>query len=88
MTEYNLPHLASTPLGFATALDGSLWFTERNGHRIGRIIPGDGPLDLTEYDTDPLRRPTEIILGPDGNLWFIYEIGKRVVQGRSLPTAG
>jgi virginiamycin B lyase len=80
VTEYNLPHLASTPIGFATALDGSLWFTERNGHRIGRIIPGDGLLDLTEYDTDPSRRPTEIILGPDGNLWFIYEIGKRVVK--------
>jgi virginiamycin B lyase len=80
VTEYDLPHPASTPIGFATALDGSLWFTERNGHRIGRIIPGNWQLDLTEYDTDPLRRPTEIILGPDGNLWFIYEIGPRLVR--------
>ncbi len=78
-----LPHPASTPLGIVTALDGSIWFTERNGHRIGRLLPNVPPVmvyELTEYDTDPVRRPTEITLGPDGNLWFIYEIGARVVK--------
>jgi len=52
VTEFALPHPASGPTTIALAPDGTVWFTESNGNRIGRMNPdGSG---LVEFDV-----PTE-----------------------------
>jgi virginiamycin B lyase len=66
-------------LGIAAGPDGSLWFTEQNADKIGKISPSSGT--VTEY-VIPIAKvaPNEIAAGPDGNLWFsqtgVSKIGK------------
>ena len=40
LTEFGLPHPVSSPTTIALAPDGTVWFTESNGNRIGRMSPG------------------------------------------------
>ncbi len=68
----------SKPLGIATALDGSVWFTEWGSRKVGRVTSAD---ILSEYPIpNQSLRPTEITLGPDGNLWFVHELGRELVR--------
>lgn len=72
-----LPNANSGPTTVAIAPDGSVWFTEGSGNRIGRIDPdGSG---LKEY---PLPHadsaPRIIALGADGNMWFSEHAGNRI----------
>ena len=68
VTEFAVPTPASQPAGITVGPDGALWFTEENGHRIGRITTGG---QITEFPTPtPVSGPTEITAGPDGALWF------------------
>jgi streptogramin lyase len=86
--------VGSVPVGITAGPDGNLWFTERDGNRVGKITPagvitgfalptaGSGPLGITS--------------GPDGNLWFTERDGNRigritpagVITEFALPTAG
>src|SRR6478735_3255711 len=79
---FPLPNPNSCPTTVAIARDGSVWFTEGSGNRIGRIDPdGSG---LREY---PLPHadsaPRIIALGADGNMWFSEHAGNRI--GRITP---
>jgi virginiamycin B lyase len=47
--------------------DGNLWFTETDGHRIGRITTAGV---VTEFSAGITGPPFNITSGPDGNLWF------------------
>jgi streptogramin lyase len=47
-TEFSLPNPRSGPTTIAIAPDGTLWFTEGTGNRIGRMAP-DGT-GIKEYD--------------------------------------
>ena len=47
VTEFPLPNPGSGPTTIALAQDGTLWFTESAGNRIGRMAP-DGT-NLKEY---------------------------------------
>ena len=48
VVEFPLPHPASGPTTIALAADGTVWFTESNGNRIGRMNPdGTGVTELT-----------------------------------------
>ena len=72
-----LPRANSGPTTVAIARDGSVWFTESSGNRIGRFDPdGSG---LEEY---PLPHegsaPRIIALGSDGNMWFSEHAGNRI----------
>ena len=59
----------SSPTTIAIAPDGTVWFTESNGNRIGRMNP-DGT-HLAEFDVPtPDSAPRIIALGADGNIWF------------------
>src|SRR5688572_10901571 len=81
-TEYSLPNPASGPTTIALAADGSAWFTEGSGNRIGRINP-DGT-GLKEYPLpNPNSSPRIIALGSDGNMWFSEHTGNRM--GRIAP---
>jgi len=77
-----LPQAGSGPTTVAIAGDGSVWFTESSGNRIGRFnADGSG---LKEY---PLPHadsaPRIIALGADGNMWFSEHAGNRI--GRITP---
>ena len=80
---------ARWPGDIAAGPDGALWFTELDGHRIGRIAVS--PLgQITEYhiphtgSDEP--KPGSIALGPDGALWFtvpnLDEIGRITTAGQ------
>ena len=85
VTEYDVPTPVSQPAGITVGPDGALWFTEENGHKIGRITT-DGT--ITEYPTPtPFSAPNEITTGPDGALWFT-EFGANPPKIGRLTTAG
>src|SRR5688500_14129756 len=59
------------PLEVASA-GGLIWFTERNGDRIGRLDPSAPDIQgsITEFIVPGAgSHPTGITAGPDGNLW-------------------
>ena len=82
VTEFPLPNPGSGPTTIALTQDGSVWFTESAGNRIGRMRP-DGT-GLTEFPLpNPNSSPRIIALGSDGNLWFSEHTGNRM--GRITP---
>ncbi len=79
ITEFALPHPASGPTTIALAPDGTLWFTESDGNRIGRMNP-DGT-GLVEFDVPTEESAPRIIaLGADGNLWFSEHLASRIAR--------
>ena len=84
ITEYPLPHSGSGPNWIAAGPDGSLWFTESDGNRIGTVTI-DGA--FTEF-TVPTSgsNPWGITSGPDGNLWFTEMFSSKI--GRIAPATG
>ena len=78
-TEFALPHPASGPTTIALAPDGTVWFTESNGNRIGRMNPdGSG---LVEYDVPTEESSPRIIaLGADGNMWFSEHLAGQMAR--------
>jgi virginiamycin B lyase len=82
VTGFALPNPGSGPTTIAIAPDGTLWFTEANGNRIGRMAP-DGT-GIQEFDLPhPGSAPRIITLGSDGNFWFSEHLGNRM--GRITP---
>jgi virginiamycin B lyase len=80
--EFSLPTPASGPTTIALAPDGTLWFTEQSGNRIGRMAP-DGTA-IKEFDLpNPASAPRIITIGPDNNFWFSEHEGNRI--GRITP---
>lgn len=81
--EFAVPTPDSRPAGIAAG-PGGLWFTEEhtNANKIGRFTPGAGFAEFGGLSAapppsgsdPPETGPAEIVLGPDGNLWFT-EIG-------------
>src|SRR5688572_9578665 len=69
VTEFPLPNSGSGPTTVALAQDGTVWFTESAGNRIGRMNPdGSG---LREFPLPNANSAPRIIaLGADGNMWF------------------
>ena len=85
VTEFTVPTPVSQPAGITLGPDGALWFTEENGHKIGRITTGG---QITEYATPTQpSAPNEITTGPDGALWFT-EFGANPPKIGRLTTAG
>src|SRR6478735_6903353 len=81
-TEFSLPNPGSGPTTISIAPDGTLWFTESAGNRIGRMAP-DGS-NLKEFALpNPNSSPRIIALGSDGNMWFSEHTGNRI--GRITP---
>ena len=71
ITEYVIPTTNgqnTQPAGITVGTDGALWFTQENGHRIGRITT-DGVITQYQIPTVP-SAPAEITASSDGNLWF------------------
>jgi streptogramin lyase len=82
VTSFALPNKGSAPTTISIARDGTLWFTESNGNRIGRINP-DGT-GLREFALPTAASSPRIIaIGADGNIWFSEHAGNRI--GRITP---
>jgi virginiamycin B lyase len=79
---FALPDRTSSPTTVTQLPDGSIWFTEGAGNRIGRMNPdGSG---LKEFPLpNPGSQPRIIALGADGNIWFSEHLGNRM--GRMTP---
>jgi streptogramin lyase len=92
INEFSVPTANSEPFGIASGPDGSLWFAEGNGNKIGRITTGGSFTEFTVPTAD--SPPLWIASGPDGNLWFTEgggngnKIGRVVLSpaAASVPT--
>jgi streptogramin lyase len=77
-----LPDANSGVTTIAIARDGSLWFTESSGNRIGRMnADGSGYQGFALPHAN--SAPRIIALGADGNMWFSEHGGNRM--GRISP---
>lgn len=89
VTEYSNGLTQGAPfagvLYIARGLDGSMWFTENGGDRIGKITPAGA---ITEYSEGISKgaRPTRIRAGADGSMWFtepgINAVGRITPAGK------
>ena len=82
VTEYSLPSPGSGPTTIALASDGTLWFTEAAGNRIGRMAQ-DGTGQKEFPLPNPGSAPRIIALGADGNMWFSEFNASKI--GRTTP---
>ncbi len=81
-TEYAIPTSGSTPEEITTGPDSTLWFTEGQGNKIGKITTGS---TITEYPVPTSGSdPKGITAGPDGTLWFTEYDGTRI--GKITPS--
>src|SRR6266576_2423926 len=80
-TEFPLPNPNSGPTTVSIANDGTLWFTESMGNRMGRITAAGV---ITEFDIPtPNSQPRATALSTDGNVWFGEFAGGKI--GRITP---
>jgi streptogramin lyase len=69
IAEFSVPTPSATPWSITSVPDGNLWFTERDGNKIGMINPTTHA--ITEFPIPTANSwPIGITAGPDGNLWF------------------
>lgn len=91
ITEYHTPSADSSPAALAFAPDGTLWFTEINANKIGKLVPSEvvagTTKGITEYDLpQPNSKPHYITVAKDGMVWFTQMSGNRI--GRLDPATG
>lgn len=76
----NVP--GGAPLGLARGADGTIWYADAGGERIGRIAPNGG---LLQFELAAGHTPTGIAVGADGSAWFTNQdadsIGRITPQG-------
>jgi virginiamycin B lyase len=71
LTSFPTPTQFSAPSGLTNGPDGRLWFPERSPPaKIGSIDPATGMIE-ERYVPDNATPSGPIVLGPDGNIWFI-----------------
>ena len=84
VSEFLLPAADGYPNGIAAGPDGALWFTEFEGHRIGRITTSGQIREFPLISSD--GKPGGIAAGPDGALWFTeagsHRIGRITTTGQ------
>lgn len=83
LKEFPLPGVFE-PYVIANGPDGNMWFTDREGDQLGKLVSGTGQVTLYPLATD--ARPWGIAAGPDGNVWFTENRGNRI--GKINPTTG
>src|SRR6516162_1072148 len=83
ITEFSVPTPNATPWSIATGPDDNLWFTERDGNKIGMINPTTHA--ISEFPVPTANSsPIGITAGPDGNLWFTESASGKI--GEINPT--
>jgi len=83
ITEFPVPTPSATTWSIASGPDGNLWFTERDGNKIGMINPTTHA--ISEFPIPTANSwPIGITAGPDGNLWFTENASGKI--GEINPT--
>jgi streptogramin lyase len=77
ISEFSIPTSSSDPVSITSGPDGNLWFTEFDGHKIGKVTP-DGTVNDFLVPTTT-SSPWGITSGPDGNLWFTEQYGSNKI---------
>lgn len=79
-----LPTLNSAPTAITSAYDGSVWFTEQNANKLGRVSSTGV---FTEYAVPTANSsPQRLTSSPDGYVWFTEYNGKKI--GRISQSGG
>src|SRR6266581_4293481 len=82
VTGFPAPQALGEPQFITAGPDGNLWFTARDGNKIGRITPSGAiiefPLPKKDCRSTNGCQPQEITAGPDGNLWFTERAGNQI----------
>ncbi len=91
-SEFPIPTSASQPTGIVKGPDGSLWFTETAGDKIGKLPQSASPT-ITDYALPrAAAAPRSITVGPDGALWFTEStqpyIGRLVISSLAFTEIG
>lgn len=69
------------PQGITAGPDGAIWFTNEDGHSIGRLTARGA---VSRYTDPSIVNPSGITPGPDGALWFLNgagSIGRLTLDG-------
>ena len=77
-TRFPTPTANSAPYDLASS-GQYIWFTERQGNRIGRLTPGTGAISETVIPTAD-SQPTGITVTPDGNVWFVQRAANKIAR--------
>lgn len=61
--------------------DGSLWFTEEDANKVGRLAP-NGTITEIPFEADFPGTTTvkDLDIGPDGSVWVLYQQGRYVAK--------
>ena len=76
VSEEKIPTAAATPLGITSGPDGNLWFTELNGNKVGKVVPGTFPAAGSIVECGPLPSansgPVDVIsdASTPNKVWF------------------
>ena len=81
-SEFNVPTANSIPFGITAGPDETIWFTEYQANKIGRLASGL----FSEYKIPTAKSgPISIAVGPDSALWFTEvaagKIGRITIGG-------
>ncbi len=71
------PVIVPIPYGIDIAPDGSVWFSQLNEHRIGRLDPDTGEIEV--IDT-PFPAPRRLRFDSKGKLWIPSFSGGRIAR--------
>ncbi len=78
--------LGSGPVGIAVGADKNLWFAESQSAKIGKITTSG---KITEYPlplpSDGFLQLNDSALGPDGNIWYVYQETNSAFAGKITP---
>jgi streptogramin lyase len=81
ITEF--PTSGGTPWSITSGPDGNLWFTERDGNKVGMINPTTHA--ISEFPVPTANSsPIGITAGPDGKIWFTESAAGKI--GEINPT--
>ncbi|NHC45349.1 Vgb family protein [Motilibacter aurantiacus] len=79
---FPIPTADSNPREIVVGPDGNLWFTQRQGHRLGVVSPATGQITEIPYAYEPDDLDED--WGPDnivssgGYLWFSHDVNRAV----------
>ena len=85
ITEFTVPTVNSQPAGITVGPDGALWFTEENGHKIGRITT-DGA--ITEYQIPTVPQLAGRNHRRSGRESVVHRVRRQSTQGRPAHDRG
>lgn len=72
--EVAIPTAASGPAGIAPGRMNDVWFTESAAGKVARYDIATGRLFEYPVPGGRFRLPRTLTLGPDGNMWFTYDL--------------